>query len=144
MTQIAATLWLTRRITGPLSALTLVIVAIVVDIPTANLLFSASSVCWARSRDACAACSRAARGLHPDAILIEPAGARRAILAAIRSGKTCYTALTSTIGRYRTVIDRNRHRARKSKSPSSFARASLRDTVTRTAEAVITMANNPA
>jgi hypothetical protein len=74
---------------------------------------------------------------------ISHARTRRAILAAIRSGKTCYTALTSTIGRYRTVIDRNRHRARKSKSPSSFARASLRDTVTRTAEAVITMANNP-
>ena len=75
---------------------------------------------------------------------ISHARTRRAILAAIRSGKTCYTALTSTIGRYRTVTGRNRHRARKSKSPSSFARASLTDTVTRTAEAVITMANNPA
>jgi len=75
---------------------------------------------------------------------ISHACARRAVLAAIRAGRTCYTALTSAIGKYRTVIDRNRHRARKSKSPSSFGHASLRDTVTRTAEAVITMASNPA
>jgi len=75
---------------------------------------------------------------------ISHARARRAILAAIRAGRTCYTALTSAIGKYRTVTDRNRHRARKSKSPSCFGHASLRDTVTRTAQAVITMANNPA
>ena len=75
---------------------------------------------------------------------ISHARTRRAVLAAIRAGRTCYTALTSAIGKYRTVIDRNRHRARKSKSPSSFGHASLRDTVTRTAPAVITMANNPA
>jgi hypothetical protein len=75
---------------------------------------------------------------------ISCARTRRAILAAIRAGRTCYKALTSAIGKYRTVADRNRHRARKSKSPSSFSRASLRDTITRTAEAVITMANNPA
>ena len=75
---------------------------------------------------------------------ISHARARRAILAAIRAGRTCYTALTSAIGKYRIVTDRNRHRARKSKSPSSFGHASLNDTVTRTAPAVITMANNPA
>ncbi|MGH3407750.1 MAG: hypothetical protein ACRDRJ_35400 [Streptosporangiaceae bacterium] len=75
---------------------------------------------------------------------ISHARTRRAILAAIRAGRTSYKALTSAIGKYRTVTDRNRHRARKSKSPSSFGHASLRDTVTRTAQAVITMANNPA
>ncbi len=46
--------------------------------------------------------------------------ARRLILAAIRSGKTSYKALTSQIARFRAVTDRNRHRARKSKSPSAF------------------------
>jgi hypothetical protein len=70
--------------------------------------------------------------------------ARRAILAAIRAGRTCYEALTREIAKYRTVVDRNRHRARKSKSPSSFPHATARDTVTRTAPAVITMANSPA
>jgi hypothetical protein len=74
---------------------------------------------------------------------ISHARARRAILAAIRAGKTSYTALTSAIGKYRTVIDRNRHRSRISKSPGPFARAGLRDTVTRIAPAVITMANSP-
>jgi hypothetical protein len=75
---------------------------------------------------------------------ISHARTRRAVLAAIRAGRTCYTALTSTIGTYRTVADRNRHRARKSKSPSSFGHASLKDTITRTAQAIITMANSPA
>jgi len=75
---------------------------------------------------------------------ISHARTRRAILAAIRAGKTCYTALTSAIGKYRTVTGRNRHRARKSKSPSSFGHATRKDTLTRTAEAVITMANKPA
>jgi hypothetical protein len=75
---------------------------------------------------------------------ISCARARRAILAAIRTGKTCYKALTSAIGKYRTVTHRNRHRPRKSKSPSSFGHATLKDTLTRTAEAVITMANKPA
>ena len=50
--------------------------------------------------------------------------ARRLILAAIRSGKTSYKALTSQIARFRAVTDRNRHRARKSKSPSAFDHAS--------------------
>jgi hypothetical protein len=71
------------------------------------------------------------------------ARARRLILAAIRSGKTSYTALTGKIAEYRTVTDRNRHRARKSKSPSSFPHAGPKDTVTRTAPAVITLANTP-
>jgi hypothetical protein len=69
---------------------------------------------------------------------------RRAVIAAIRTGRTCYEALTSEIARCRTVVDRNRHRARKSKSPSSLGHATARDTVTRIAPAVITMANNPA
>ena len=72
------------------------------------------------------------------------ARARRLILAAVRTGNTSYQALTSRIAGYRTVTDRNRHRARKSKSPSTFGHASPKDTVTRIAPAVITMANNPA
>jgi hypothetical protein len=70
--------------------------------------------------------------------------ARRLILAAIRSGQASYKALTSRIAGYRTVTDRDRHRARKSKSPSTFPHASVRDTVTRTAPAIITLANKPA
>jgi hypothetical protein len=70
--------------------------------------------------------------------------ARRLIIAAIRAGKTSYKALTSQIARFRNVTDRNRHRARKSKSPSAFDHARPKDTVTRTAPAVITMANKPA
>ena len=72
------------------------------------------------------------------------ARARRLILAAIRAGHASYTALTSRIAQYRTVVDRNRHRARKSKSPSTFPHAGAGDTITRTAPAVITLANTPA
>ena len=72
------------------------------------------------------------------------ARARRLILAAIRTGNTSYQALTSRIAGYRTAADRNRHRARKSKSPSTFGHASRKDTVTRIAPAIITMANTPA
>ena len=75
---------------------------------------------------------------------ISCARTRRVILAAIRAGTTCYTALTSAIGKYRIVTGRNRHRARKAKCVSTFPHASRADTITRTAEAVITMANNPA
>ena len=75
---------------------------------------------------------------------ISCARTRRAILAAIRAGRTSYTALTSAIGKYRTVTGRNRHRARKAKCVSTFPHASRADTITRTAAAVITMANNPA
>ncbi len=42
------------------------------------------------------------------------------------------------------MVDRNRHRARKSKSPSTFPHAAAGDTTTRTAPAVITLANTPA
>jgi hypothetical protein len=69
---------------------------------------------------------------------------RRAVIAAIRAGRACYETLTREIATYRVVVDRNRHRARKSKSPSSFGHATARDTVTRIAPAVITMANQPA
>jgi len=70
--------------------------------------------------------------------------ARRAVIAAIRSGKTSRTALTSALAKCRTVIDRNRHRARKAKCPSTFGHARLADTATRIAAAVITLANQPA
>ena len=69
---------------------------------------------------------------------------RRAVLAAIRAGRTGYETLTRAIGKYRTVADRNRHRARKSKSPSSSGHATAKDTATRIAPAIITMANQPA
>jgi hypothetical protein len=72
------------------------------------------------------------------------ASAVRAVLSSIRLGRDCYQAVTSEIGRCRTIVDRDRHRDRKSKSPSSFAHAGPADTVTRTAPAVITMANTPA
>jgi hypothetical protein len=69
--------------------------------------------------------------------------ARRLILAGIRSGTAGYKALTREIGRFRNACDRDRHRARKSKSPSTFPHAGLKDTVTRIAPAVITLANTP-
>ena len=72
------------------------------------------------------------------------ARALRAVLSAIRLGNTCYQAVTREIGRYRNTLDRDRHRARKSKSPSSFAHATAKDTATRIAPAIITMANTPA
>jgi hypothetical protein len=72
------------------------------------------------------------------------ARAVRAVLSAIRLGHDCYQAVTSEIGQYRAVVDRDRHRDRKSKSPSSFAHAGPADTGTRIAPAVITMANAPA
>jgi len=75
---------------------------------------------------------------------VSHASARRAVIAAIRAGRNCYKTLTSTIGKCRNVTDRNRHRDRKSKSPSSFGHASAKDTLTRIAPATITMANNPA
>jgi len=75
---------------------------------------------------------------------ISHARTRRAVLTAIRAGRACYEALTSAIGKYRTITGRNRHRARKSKSPGSSGHPSAKDTATRIAPAVITMANNPA
>jgi hypothetical protein len=75
---------------------------------------------------------------------ISHARARRAVITAIRTGRAVYETLTREIGKYRTVVDRNRHRARKSKSPSSFGHATAKDTPTRIAPAIITMANQPA
>jgi hypothetical protein len=72
------------------------------------------------------------------------ARALRAILSAIRLGHHRYQAVTSEIAGYRNVVDRGRHRARKSKSPSPFPHASVKDTATRIAPAVITLANTPA
>jgi len=72
------------------------------------------------------------------------ARAVRAVLSAIRLGRGRYQAVTGEIAEYRNIVDRDRHRARKSKSPSSFAHATVRDTATRIAPAVITMANAPA
>jgi hypothetical protein len=72
------------------------------------------------------------------------ARARRLILAAIRTGRTSYQALTRQIAKHRVVTDRNRHRDRKSKSPSTFPHSGPKDRITRVAPAVITMANIPA
>jgi hypothetical protein len=71
------------------------------------------------------------------------ARALRAALSAIRLGHASYQAVTSEIAGYRNVVDRGRHRARKSKSPSHFPHANAKDTVTRVAPAIITMANAP-
>ena len=72
------------------------------------------------------------------------ARAIRAATAAIRSGRACYDAVTREIAGRRVTVDRDRHRARKSKSPSGFGHATAKDTVTRIAPAIITMANTPA
>ena len=72
------------------------------------------------------------------------ARAVRAALSAIRPRHASYQAVTSEIAEYRNTVDRDRHRARKSKSPSSFPHANAKDTATRIAPAVITMANTPA
>ncbi len=100
------------------------------------------------ARDAALAAAPAKRGRRAGQPVrprdISHARTRRATITAIRAGRTCYTTLTSAIGKYRTTTDRNRHRARKAKSPSTFGHATLKDTVTRIAPAVITMANQPA
>jgi hypothetical protein len=85
---------------------------------------------------------RAGQAVRPREI--SHARARRAVITAIRAGRTCYQVLTSAISRHRTVTGRDRHRARKAKSPSAFSRATAGDTVTRVAPAIITMANKPA
>jgi hypothetical protein len=72
------------------------------------------------------------------------ARALRAVLSAIRLGHDRFQAVTREISGFRNVVDRNRHRARKSKSPSPFPHATSKDTATRIAPAVITMANTPA
>jgi hypothetical protein len=71
------------------------------------------------------------------------ARALRTVLSAIRLGRDCFQAVTREISVFRNVVDRDLHRARKSKSPSHFPHAAPKDTVTRTAPAVITMANTP-
>jgi hypothetical protein len=75
---------------------------------------------------------------------ISHARARRTVTAAIRAGRTSYTALTRELSKHRTVIDRNRHRARKAKCASTFPRAGRADTATWITPAVITLANTPA
>jgi hypothetical protein len=75
---------------------------------------------------------------------LSQARAVRAVLSAIRLGRRCYQAVTSEIAGYRNIVDRDRHRARKSKSPSAFPHASAGEAPTRIATAVITMANIPA
>ena len=85
---------------------------------------------------------RAAQAVRPRDLSF--ARALRAVLSAIRLGHHSYQAVTSTIAGYRNVVDRDRHRPRKSKSPSHFPHASAKDTATRIAPAVITMANTPA
>jgi hypothetical protein len=83
-------------------------------------------------------------GMPVQAREISCARTRRAVITAIRAGKTSYAALTRELAKHRTVIDRNRHRARKAKCASAFPRAGRADTVTRTAPAIITLANTPA
>jgi hypothetical protein len=85
---------------------------------------------------------RAGLGVRPRDLSF--ARALRAILSAIRLGHDRVQAVTSEISGFRNVTGRDRHRARKSKSPSSFPHATPKDTVTRIAPAVITMANTPA
>ncbi len=84
---------------------------------------------------------RAGQPVHPREISFT--AARRAVLAAIRHGTASYALLTSAISKCRTVTDRCRHRARKTKARPAFPGAG-RDTATRTAEAVITVCNTPA
>ena len=130
---------------------------------TGAMLRSGSPALIAQEIAAWAAGTEMTRGVTRDAALAaQPAGkgrragqsvrsrdlslarSRRLILAAIRSGQIPYQALTSKIAEYRTVTDRDRHRARKSKSPSTFAHAGPADTITRIAPAIITLANTPA
>jgi len=100
------------------------------------------------TRDAAIAAAPAGKGRRAG-LTVRPrdlshARAVRAVLSAIRLGHDCYQAVASGIGRYRNIVDRDRHRARKSKSPSCFAHATAKDTATRIAPAVVTMANTPA
>ena len=100
------------------------------------------------ARDAALAAAPARKGRRAG-LAVRPrdlscARAVRAVLTAIRLGHDCYQAVTSEIAGYRNAVDRDRHRARKSKSPSSFPHANAKDTATRIAPAVITMANAPA
>ena len=102
------------------------------------------SVVLDAARDAAPARKGRRAGLPVRARDLSFARAVRAALSAIRLGHASYQAVTSEIAEYRNTVDRDRHRARKSKSPSSFPHASANDTATRIAPAVITMANTPA
>ena len=100
------------------------------------------------ARDAALAAAPAGKGRRAG-LAIRPrdlshARAVRAILSAVRLGHDSYQAVTSEIAKCRNIVDRNRHRARKSKSPSAFPHATAKDTATRIAPAIITMANTPA
>jgi Insertion element 4 transposase N-terminal/Transposase DDE domain len=83
-------------------------------------------------------------GMRVQAREISHGRARRAVIAAIRAGKPGYAALARELAKYRTVIDRNRHRARQAKCASTFPRAGRAGTATRIAPAIITLANKPA
>ncbi|HJY73911.1 MAG TPA: transposase domain-containing protein [Streptosporangiaceae bacterium] len=100
------------------------------------------------ARDAAAVAAPARKGRRAGQPVrpreISCARARRAVITAIRAGRTCYQALTRQIAKCRVIVDRNRHRPRKSKSPSTFGHATAKDTRTRIAPAIITMANSPA
>jgi hypothetical protein len=100
----------------------------------------------ARAAAAAAVPARKGRraGMPVQAREISHGRTRRAVLAAIRAGATSRMALASELAKHRTVIDRNRHRARKAKCASTFPRAGRADTSTRIAAAVITLANMPA
>ena len=100
----------------------------------------------ARAAAAAAVPARKGRraGMPVQAREISHGRTRRAVTAAIRAGRTSCTALTRELAKHRTVIDRNRHRARKAKCASTFPRAGRADTATRIAAAVITLANTPA
>ena len=100
------------------------------------------------ARDAALAAAPAGKGRRAG-LAIRPrdlshARAVRAILSAVRLGHDSYQAVTSEIAKCRNIVDRDRHRARKSKSPSAFPHATAKDTATRIAPAIITMANTPA
>ena len=76
----------------------------------------------ARSAAAAAAPARKGRraGMPVQAREISHGRARRAVTTAIRAGRTSRTALARELAKHRTVIDRNRHRARKAKCASTF------------------------
>jgi hypothetical protein len=99
------------------------------------------------ARAAAAAAVPAAKGrragMPVQAREISHARTRRTVIAAIRSGRVRCDALTRELGKHRTIVDRNRHRARKAKCASTFPHASRADTATRIAPAVITLANKP-
>jgi hypothetical protein len=71
------------------------------------------------ARDAAVAAAPARKGRRAGQPVrpreISSARTRCAAISAIRAGRTCYLALTREIAKYRNIVDRNRHRPRKSK-----------------------------